>query len=268
MGNASYSGFSTVFSNCKALTTVNIGNKVKTIPDYAFSDCINLASVTIGSSVTSIGSYAFSGCSSLPSVTIPNSVTSIGERAFSECSSLASVTIGSSVTSIGSYAFYGCSSLPSVTIPNSVTSIGDGAFYYCSGLRSVTNLNTTPQTISNNYIFDGVPISNATLYVPMGYIKAYNTADVWKGFGTITAYVPTAIDVPTAASATRVYSDPAAGSFRIEGLTVPAEVTVINTAGQTVWRQTVADGGNIPIAHLPRGVYLIHVNGQTMKIIR
>ena len=73
--------------------------------------CTRLTSVTIGNSVRSIGKSAFSGCSGLTSVTIPNSVTSIGYDAFRDCSGLASVTIGNSVRSIGEEAFCDCSEL-------------------------------------------------------------------------------------------------------------------------------------------------------------
>ena len=93
--------------------------------------------IDIGNTVTSIGEYAFADCS-LTSVTIPNSVTSIGYYAFSGCSGLTSMTIPNTVTNIGSSAFEGCSGLTSVTIPDSVTSIGDFAFESCSGLTSVT----------------------------------------------------------------------------------------------------------------------------------
>ena len=127
-----------VFYDCPALATLNIGDNVQNIPDYAFRSCCGLTSVDFGNSVTSIGDYAFSGCSGLTSVTIGNSVTSIGEGAFQECSGLTSVTIGNSVTSIGEGAFQECSGLTSVTIPNSVTSIGSSAFSSCSGLTSVT----------------------------------------------------------------------------------------------------------------------------------
>jgi hypothetical protein len=233
-----------VFFDCEALTTVNIGNEVKTIPDYAFYYC-----------------------SRLTSVTIPNSVTSIGGNAFEDCFGLTSVTIGNSVTSIGSYAFHYCSRLTSVTIPNSVTSIGDKAFDNCQSLTSVTNLNPVPQSIRNSGVFSDVNIGEATLYVPAESVALYKAASVWKDFGTITALVPSAIDAPAAASAIRVYSHPATGSFHIEGLTAPAQVTVINTGGQIVWRQTVAGDGSLGTGHLPQGVYLVNVNGQTFKII-
>ena len=54
MGSDSYP----VFNNCINLTTLNIGNKVTTIPNYAFYDCTGLHSLTIGTGVLSIGQYA------------------------------------------------------------------------------------------------------------------------------------------------------------------------------------------------------------------
>ena len=87
MGSSDYP----VFYGCTKLKTLNIGNSVKTIPNYAFRYCTGLTSVTIGNSVTSIGNYAFYKCTGLTSVTIPNSVTSIGDYAFYDCD-LKSVT--------------------------------------------------------------------------------------------------------------------------------------------------------------------------------
>ncbi len=151
-----------VFDECPNLTTVNIGENVTTIPDYAFSGCTGLTSVTIPESVTSIGNYAFSGCTGLTSVTIPESVTSIGSSAFyntpwytnqpdgviymgkvlydykGTMPEGTSIEIKEGTTSIYSSAFSGCTGLTSVTIPNSVTSIGYAAFRGCTGLTSVT----------------------------------------------------------------------------------------------------------------------------------
>ena len=127
-----------IFYGCPNLTTVIIGDKVKTIPSCAFKGCNGLTSVTIPDSVTSIGGWAFYNCSGLTSVTIGNGVTSIGDCAFSDCSGLTIIMISDSVTSIGSYAFYNCSGLTSITIPDSVTSIGTGVFSGGKGLTSIT----------------------------------------------------------------------------------------------------------------------------------
>ena len=119
------------------LTSVTIGNNVKTIGVGAFKNCNSLTSISIGNSVTTIGDLAFTDCDGLTSVTLPNSVTTIGGYAFSDCTGLTSVTIGNNVTTIGGYAFSNCTGLSSVTIPNSVTTIGDAAFSNCKGLIKI-----------------------------------------------------------------------------------------------------------------------------------
>ncbi len=208
------------FWDCSALTSVEIGNSVTSIGYAAFLNCYALTSVTIPSSVTSIGGYAFSGCSALTSVEIGNSVTTIGDYAFSDCSALTAInvaddntayssengvlfdkakttliqcpcgkagdyTIPSSVTTIGNYAFFNCDALTSVTIPSSVTSIGDYAFGNCYDLKVVNNYATEPQVITAD-VFDNLTPANIKLHVVKGYKDAYNAAEVWKEFGTIT----------------------------------------------------------------------------------
>ena len=120
-----------------AIETLNIGDSVKSIPDYAFSLCMMLTEVTIPESVTKIGRGAFRDCIGLRKVTIPGSVTEIGNSAFSSCTLLTEVTIPESMTEIGSSAFEGCSSLSSITVPENVSKIGSGAFSGCSALVSV-----------------------------------------------------------------------------------------------------------------------------------
>ena len=174
MGNQNNPVFVT-FINGNSVT-LNIGENVTRIPEYAFYNWMNLTAVyyagtieqwcgitfgnessnplryaqnlyidnslvtdlVIPNTITEIKDYAFSGASCLTSVTIPNSVTSIGSSAFYGCSGLISITIPNSITSIESYTFENCIGLTSVTIGNSVTSIGNYAFKGCSGLTSVT----------------------------------------------------------------------------------------------------------------------------------
>ena len=195
------------FDGCSSLTSVTIPNSVTSIEDDAFSYCTSLASITIPNSVTSIGERAFYDCSSLTSITIPNSVTSIGKYAFSDCTSLTSITIPNSVTSIEHAAFSGCTSLTYITIPNSVTSIGDAAFSDCTSLTSITIPNsvtfigqsafsgcTSLTTIIckaikvptlGYYVFDNIPQTEATLYVPAESLEDYKAANQWKYFGNI-----------------------------------------------------------------------------------
>ena len=172
------------FAGCDALTSVTIPNSVTSIGEWAFAYCDALTSITIPNSVTSIGGGAFGFCSSLTSVTIPNSVTSIGDEAFAYCESLTSVTIPNSVTSIGNSAFSDCYALTSVTIPNSVTSIGEWAFYWCTSLKTVICEAIEIPELGDD-VFDEMPLSKATLYVPAQSLDDYKAAWQWNAFGTI-----------------------------------------------------------------------------------
>ena len=153
------------FNGCDSLTSVIIGNGVTTIGESAFSSCYNLANVIIGDGVTSIGYYAFGYCLSIRSIVIPDSVTSIDKHAFRSCQNLTSITIGNGVTSIGEHAFSDCSSLKSIVIPASVTSIGEYTFSYCENLTSVT-LGEGLTSIPRN-MFDSC-YSLASINIPTG----------------------------------------------------------------------------------------------------
>lgn len=115
--------------------------------------------------MTTIGSYAFDGCTGLTGVTIGNSVTTIGDNAFSDCIGLTGVTIG-----------------------NSVTTIEDRAFYGCTGLTTIYSMNTVPPTYKGG--FENKCYLYATLYVPTGSLEAYQEAEPWKNFWTITEFDP------------------------------------------------------------------------------
>ena len=156
-----------VFGDCN-VTTVNIGNNVKMIPNGGFSGCTYLGSITIPDSVESIGHRSFWGCTSLTSVTIPRGIRSIGDNAFYNCSNLTTVNfnadsctymgfhtdtytayrvfgncsvstinIGNNVKTIPSAAFWNC--MPqTIVIPDSVRQIGMAAFYNCNSVSSMT----------------------------------------------------------------------------------------------------------------------------------
>ena len=172
------------FFGCSGITSITIPESVKSIGEGAFRGCSGLTSITVPESVKSIGEEAFRGCSGLTFITIPKSVTSIGNSVFSECYGLTSVTLPKGVSSIGDYTFYDCINLTSVTIPNSVTSIGDKAFYNCNNLKSVTCL-AEEVPITDLWVFEDVPLSSATLYVPESSVDAYKEEYPWCEFGTI-----------------------------------------------------------------------------------
>ena len=148
-GGSSSSG---AFSDCTALTSIEIPASVETIEAAAFKGCSSLATVTFenGSQLKTIGggsssSGAFSDCTALTSIEIPASVETIEASAFKGCSSLATVTFenGSQLKTIeGGYpssgTFADCTALTSIEIPASVETIEAAAFKGCSSLATVT----------------------------------------------------------------------------------------------------------------------------------
>jgi len=130
-----------VFTECKNLKTINIGENVTKIPECAFAYMTTITSFVIPDNVTVIGKSAFKDCTALTSVYIPESITKIPSNAFANCSALRSITIPESVTSVGTSAFYGCENLTTVNF-NAVncTEMGSSyypAFQYCSVLKNV-----------------------------------------------------------------------------------------------------------------------------------
>ena len=166
-GGSSYYG---AFSDCTALTSIEIPASVETIEAAAFKGCSSLATVTFenGSQLKTIGggsysSGAFSDCTALTSIEIPASVETIEAAAFKGCSSLATVTFenGSQLKTIGggsSYygAFSYCTALTSIEIPASVETIKASAFKGCSSLATVTFENGSQlKTIEGGYPSSG-----------------------------------------------------------------------------------------------------------------
>ncbi|MBR3671594.1 MAG: leucine-rich repeat protein [Spirochaetia bacterium] len=144
-----------VFSGCSKITTLNIGNNVKNIPEYAFNNLSGLSTVTIPESVTSIGNEAFGGCTNIETVNFnATNCASMGvshHYAFYGCSNFSTLNIGNNVKNIPPYAFYG-SKLSDLTIPNSVTTIRDYAFAYIRGLTNLAIPNSVTSIGSNAFI--------------------------------------------------------------------------------------------------------------------
>jgi len=211
IGNSVTSIGDYAFCRCSGLTSVTIGNSVTSIGNSAFYRCSGLTSITIPNRVTSIGKDAFCRCSGLTSITIPNSVTTISYGAFSDCTSLPVIdniryadtylievvgdvyhkmdtyNIKSGTRFIGGYAFAGYDNLKYIIIPSSVTSIGDYAFKQCTSLSSVA-CRAKKVPVTEDHVFQGVPQSSATLFVPESALNAYKAAYPWEKFGTIRPY--------------------------------------------------------------------------------
>ena len=190
------------FSDCTALTSIEIPASVETIGNTAFSDCSSLATVTFekGSRLKTIGNNAYYRCTSLTSIEIPASVETIEATAFSDCSKLATVTFekgsqlkiigGGFDTNVGYRYIYGAFSelknLMTVDMSacTQVEIIEECAFYNDPELRLFKVSTETPPTCENNAFVGINPYS--VLKVPSGCANAYKAATGWKNFASIT----------------------------------------------------------------------------------
>ena len=193
---SAYSYYYGAFSDCTALTSIEIPASVETIEAAAFMRCSKLATVTFekGSKLKTIGgSYAsyyygaFSNCTALTSIEIPASVETIKAAAFMRCSKLATVTFekGSKLKTIDGYAFSCCWALTTVDMSacTQVTEIGYRAFYEDSKLQLFKIGTRTPPSCGDN-AFWGIN-SYSVLKVPAGCVDAYKKAIDWNEFTTI-----------------------------------------------------------------------------------
>ena len=265
------------FNLCSALTLVSMP-EVTTIGDWAFSDCSALTLVSMPEVLT-IGVGAFDCCSALTLVSMPE-VTTIGDWAFSECSALTLVsmpevlTIGGgafsycyaltsaempAVTTIGEYAFDGCSALTSVDIPASVTMIGEGAFIDCDALTAVYCHWEEP--LECEPFFTDEVIANATLYVPTGTVDAYRSVSPWDKFINIEEGGYSGIAGTPQSEVTVKVIDGVIVVESGDGTASAPVVEVYSAGGVCVWR-----GTDSSIGGLPRGVYVVKVDGTVHKV--
>lgn len=148
------------------IKSVEIGEGVTHIGDYAFYNCPQLAEIKIAESVTSVGHYAFSLCESLRQVTLPDSVTTVGPSTFYQCARLESATLSAGMTTIPMEMFIGCKDLKTVVIPEGIRKIGEAAFAVCPSLGQIRLPDTLTTLDSGVFIESFDPEEKVSLTLP------------------------------------------------------------------------------------------------------
>ena len=166
-----------------SITSVTIGDCVKTISGSAFNGMTNLERVgSYGTNVETIGSYAFSGCTSLEDIYIGCNTKTIGTGAFQDCESVSALNICAGVETIGTRSFVNLTGYSgNVDIPASVTSIGSFAFYNMPNVRNFIIRPTTPPTIpTNGYVFHINTNTFPTAPLKVKVLSTYKVVSGWK----------------------------------------------------------------------------------------
>ena len=149
--------YSSAFSGCSSLTTINTSNvtsmgdnafkgtaiyeidtsNVASYGQHVFSNTTNLETFVIKEGVTTIPVNFCQNAKALKTIVIPSSVTSFSGYTFSSCTALETVVIKANITGLPASVFNGCSKLKNVTLPDTIETIGEKVFYYCSALEYI-----------------------------------------------------------------------------------------------------------------------------------
>lgn len=182
----------TAFGNCRSLTVIAFGPKVKYIPDYAFYGMDLLqCEWQMPQSLERVGEYAFAYCYSIYGrLALPESVRQIATNAFAQCHSL-----------------------HQLVLPSRLTRIERRAFYQCINLREITVQALTPPVLDGE-VFGGVK-RMIPLHVPCISADRYAKADEWSTFLNRITGEPCKLPIATAASDPQGGSVTGAGTYRI-----------------------------------------------------
>lgn len=149
---------SAVFYECKALSSVNLSNKIENIETETFYDCSGLNSIKFPESLRYIGESAFYGCN-ISTVIIPYGVTEIEEGAFSECEK---ISVPYSVKRIGYNALGFPDKIYYAGSESEWDNIdGSDECYYYDIIQYYSELNHTHHRFSKWTV-----LKNATIYSP------------------------------------------------------------------------------------------------------
>ena len=161
-----YGSYLRGFTYMTNLQTVNIGDSVQTIPEYAFYGLASITQVSISHSVSAIGRDAFRNCSGIVRVELPDEVATLGQDAFNGCSGLTSVYIGSSLTTMEGGAFAHCPHIDTLVYNvRNGSNIAENSFSTEAGTH-VNHLiiGDSVQTIPD-FVFSGMSI-NSPVTIP------------------------------------------------------------------------------------------------------
>lgn len=198
---------SSVFGNCRDLTSVYIPKEIMIINLNVFAECENLEHISVDPenqyydsrnlchAVVTSSQNTIQGPNILiaacKKTIIPADIEVIGTYAFYRCHTLKQIVIPNNVTTINRSAFNGCDQLSTLIIGEGVSTIEEYAFADCSALQTVMCLATTPPFL-RNFAFANTPVDaldevheialQLPVYVPDQSIDLYKRAWPWSNF--------------------------------------------------------------------------------------
>lgn len=215
-----------VLKNSPNLKTLVVPDPIATLPDWFAYGCKALSSVTLPSKLKSIGNGAFQQCAALESITLPDGLESLGNDYFVgsgrgdmyshnwtfNFSGLRSIIIPGSVRCIPNLCFENCRNLESVTIKEGVKTIGVGAFRYAAYENNPLTI-SIPESVDSIYSAAFVRCNAKSIDIPQSV--------VFLGSSFCYEAPITGFTIPTQVS---VLPSLGLGATQIKELTIPANI--------------------------------------------
>ena len=259
-----------------SITSFTFGDNVEHIPDYLCQDMNKLTSITIGNNVTSIGKWAFENCNSLRTIQIGESIKTIEKGAFAGCTALYSISVDAIIPPIiDKTTFTDVSRTAQIKVPCNAVAAYQASNYW----NEFTNYIETPyslivvsndNTMGNAIVVKQPTCQDITAQVQAQALPGYEFVKWSDGFTENPHTVYVTSDT-TITAEFRVASTPVEnifnsqisfyttdGRLHIEG--VESDYQIYSTTGQCIY------SGKETTLTLPRGIYLITINGKTDKL--
>lgn len=194
------------------VTSVVIGDNIKSIGNNAFDSCKNLESVEMSDSVESIGNMAFANCENFKKIKFSANLKDIGHMIFGnnkndieidfgensnfkfvdgiiysadmkiiyeslDSADLTDYVLPETVVELRPYAFYAQKELKSITLNKGIKTIPEGCFISCEGLTELVLPDSV--TIIDTVILAGSGITSIT--IPDSVVKIDDHALISDG---------------------------------------------------------------------------------------
>ena len=259
-----------------SITSFTFGDNVEHIPDYLCQDMSKLTSITIGNNVTSIGKWAFENCNNLRTIQIGESIKTIEKGAFAGCTALYSISVDAIISPIiDKTTFTDVSRTAQIKVPCNAVAAYQASNYW----NEFSNYIESPYTLTVNVNDATMGVAVITKQATCQDITAQVQAQALPGYEFVkwsdgftenphTVYV---ISDTTITAEFRIASTPVEnifnsqisfyttdGTLHIEG--IESDYQIYSTTGQCVY------SGKETTLTLPRGIYLITINGKTDKL--
>ena len=189
--------------DCPALTSVNLGNAIKTIGNRAMAGTgLKALDLKASSSLVELGNWALT-MTPVTSVSLPTSLQRVGAGAFLYDKGLKTINPGQGLTTMGDYALAGTSlqgkltldglktlgdyalyniqALTAVELPATTEHLGTQSMAGMTGLTELTSKAEVPPTLGEQ-VWAGIIQANIPLSVPKGSIDLYRAASQWQQF--------------------------------------------------------------------------------------